>query len=110
MERSSEAEAANSSEQVELELESLTANDDHSSPCEDENTHHEQDEGNAVANIKVHEHGMVSPLPYVIVDADDEKPPAYDNLNDLAQQELPTVQKRSNTFIGESGIDGGIVI
>jgi hypothetical protein len=36
------------------------------------------------------------------VGVDDEKPPAYDSLNGaVAQQELPTVRQKSNTFIGE---------
>lgn len=34
------------------------------------------------------------------VDADDEKPPTYDSLG-VAQQELPTVKQKSNTFIGK---------
>ena len=32
---------------------------------------------------------------------DDEKPPAYDSLNGVAHQELPTAKQKSNTFIGE---------
>ena len=34
------------------------------------------------------------------VDADDEKPPAYNSLG-VAQQELPTVKQKNNNFIGK---------
>lgn len=38
-----------------------------------------------------------------VVEVDDEKPPAYDSLNGAAEQdlELPSVQQKRNTFIGE---------
>ena len=38
-----------------------------------------------------------------VVEVDDEKPPAYDSLNGAAEQDLqlPSVEQKRNTFIGE---------
>ena len=107
MESVSGAEAASSGEQIELELERSTVNDDQSlpMPCAEDNSH-KKEEGiyNMINYIIRADQLLIMNLCWFFlaagVDADDEKPPAYDSLG-VAQQELPTVKQKSNSFIGK---------
>ncbi len=104
-------EAATSGEQIELEVERLSASDDQSSPCAEDNSH-DQEEGiggrertdQLLTINSFHEFLWVISSS---VGVDDEKPPAYDA---VAQQELPTVRQKSNTLIGKVDVSRAKVL
>ena len=105
MEGASGAEAAGSAEQIELELEGSAANDDQPSSCAADDNPHDQEEGKCWSGSGDRYFKFTGFVLFrvSVVEVDDEKPPAYDSLNGAAEQdlELPSVQQKRNTFIGE---------
>ena len=104
MESASGAVAVSSSEQIELEVEGSTANDDQTSLYAEDDSHN-REEGNLGMSWSISYNEILCVFSSA-VDAteDDEKPPAYDSLNGVAHQELPTAKQKSNTFMGEFAV------